>query len=184
MTSSILFRFLSIAPLVDFENSLFLDAVQSSYHVLNLPDAWFQSKMLLGFLAASFLLLALISWGKKKAKFRLPGAGPYIPFIGHYEVHTILLLDGCQVPAGHHEVHTILLLALISWVWKRAKFRLPGAGPYIPFIGHYEVHTILLLALISWVWKRAKFRLPGAGPYIPFIGHYEVHTILLLALIS
>jgi hypothetical protein len=75
--------------------------------------------MLLGFLAASFLLLALISWGKKKAKFRLPGAGPYIPFIGHYEVHNILLLAlisskrkraniGCQVPAGHHEVHTIL----------------------------------------------------------------------------
>jgi hypothetical protein len=79
--------------------------------------------MLVGFLVASFLLLALISWGRKRAKFRLPGAGPYIPFIGHYEVNTILPL------------------ALISWGRKRAKFRLPGAGPYIPFIGHYEVPT-------------------------------------------
>ncbi len=77
-----------------------------------------------------------------------------------------------------------LLLALISRGRKRAKFRLSGAGPYIPFIGHYEVNTTLLLALISWGRKRAKFRLPGAGPYIPFIGHYEVHTIPLLALIS
>ncbi len=42
--------------------------------------------MILAFLVTVFLSLAFISWARHKAKFKLPGAGPYIPFFGHYEV--------------------------------------------------------------------------------------------------
>jgi hypothetical protein len=85
------FVFLLFQLLVQLSICFFLFTIQSSYRN-KLPDTGSRVKMLVGFLAASFLLLALISWGKKRAKFRLPGAGPYIPFIGHYEVNTILLL--------------------------------------------------------------------------------------------